>query len=165
MFTTGRTVYHFHTRTKTARAPQLQAAAPDAWVELSAADAARLGIAEGDRVRVESPRGAIEVPARISGIRPGVAFAPFHYGYWDLPEGASPEGAGRAANELTLSAWDPVSKQPLYKVAAVSVTRLGPGEGPSRAPTTGGAAPVDAATVPVTTGGTDAMADSHMEEA
>jgi len=164
VFTTGRTVYHFHTRTKTARAPQLQSAAPEAWVELSAADAAERGIAEGDRVRVESARGAIEVPARISGIRPGVAFAPFHYGYWDLPGGDAPAGAGRAANELTLSAWDPVSKQPLYKVAAVSVTRLGPGDGPSSAPTTGGAAPVDAAAgVPVTVGGSAAMANSHIE--
>ena len=41
------------------------------------------GSREGDRVRVESPRGAIEAPARISGIRPGVVFVPFHYGYWD----------------------------------------------------------------------------------
>ena len=65
--TTGRTVYHFHTRTKTGRAPELQAAAPDAWVELSAADAERLGVAEGRLVRVSSPRGAIEVPARIGG--------------------------------------------------------------------------------------------------
>ncbi len=32
---TGRTIYHFHTRTKTARAPELQAAAPHVWVELS----------------------------------------------------------------------------------------------------------------------------------
>lgn len=36
-FTTGRTLYHFHTRTKTARAPQLDAAAPDVWVEISPA--------------------------------------------------------------------------------------------------------------------------------
>ena len=36
LLTTGRTVYHFHTRTKTGRAPELDAAAPDAWVELHA---------------------------------------------------------------------------------------------------------------------------------
>lgn len=29
--TTGRTLYHFHTRTKTGRVPQLEAAAPDVW--------------------------------------------------------------------------------------------------------------------------------------
>ena len=58
--TTGRTVYHFHTRTKTGRAPELQAAAPDVWVELCPSDAKRLGIDEGDLVRVSSPRGAVE---------------------------------------------------------------------------------------------------------
>jgi anaerobic selenocysteine-containing dehydrogenase len=110
--TTGRSLYHFHTRTKTGRAPELQRAAPDAWAELSAADAAALGVADGDRVRVESRRGAIVVAARVTGITPGTVFVPFHY-------------APRAANELTLTAWDPVSKQPLFKTAAVRVTREG----------------------------------------
>jgi anaerobic selenocysteine-containing dehydrogenase len=53
---TGRTVYHFHTRTKTGRAPELNAAAPEPWVELASSDAAELGINEGDLVRVESRR-------------------------------------------------------------------------------------------------------------
>jgi anaerobic selenocysteine-containing dehydrogenase len=60
--TTGRTIYHFHTRTKTGRAPELQAAAPDVWVELSANDAASLGLEEGDMADVESPRGRIRGP-------------------------------------------------------------------------------------------------------
>lgn len=46
VLTTGRTLYHFHTRTKTARAPQLRAAAPEVWVECSARDAAALGLRE-----------------------------------------------------------------------------------------------------------------------
>jgi anaerobic selenocysteine-containing dehydrogenase len=122
LLTTGRSVYHFHTRTKTARAPELQAAAPDVWVELSPSDAAGAGLAEGDLVRVISPRGSLEAPARINGIRPGVIFVPFHYGYWDTDDGASPHGtAGRAANELTITAWDPVSKQPQFKLAAVRI--------------------------------------------
>jgi anaerobic selenocysteine-containing dehydrogenase len=115
--TTGRVVYHFHTRTKTGRAPQLDAAAPDAWVELAPSDASQLGITEGDLVRVETRRGAIEVTARLNGTRPGVVFVPFHFGYWDSPDRL------RAANELTLTAWDPVSKQPLFKTAAAKVTR------------------------------------------
>lgn len=124
LLTTGRTVYHFHTRTKTARAPELEAAAPEPWVEVNSADAARLGIADGDRARIATARGEIEVPARLTGIRPGVVFVPFHYGYWDVGMAAGPAGApARAANELTVSAWDPVSKQPLLKVAAASVTR------------------------------------------
>jgi anaerobic selenocysteine-containing dehydrogenase len=120
LFTTGRSIYHFHTRTKTGRAPELNDAAPEPWIELNEADAQALGIADGDRVRVESPRGAMEAPARVGGIRPGVVFAPFHYGYWDVRDG----GHLRAANELTVTAWDPVSKQPLFKVAAVRVVKV-----------------------------------------
>jgi anaerobic selenocysteine-containing dehydrogenase len=119
LLTTGRTVYHFHTRTKTGRAPELQAAAPEVWAELSAADAERLGVADGDTVAIVSPRGELRAPARVTGIREGVVFVPFHYGYWDRPD-AEPQ---RAANELTLSAWDPVSKQPLFKVGAVRVEK------------------------------------------
>ncbi|MBO0732002.1 MAG: nitrate reductase, partial [Acidimicrobiaceae bacterium] len=78
---TGRTVYHWHTRTKTARVHELQQSAPRAWVELAPADAERLGIDDGDLVAVESPRGRIEVPAKLTGIREGVVFVPFHYGY------------------------------------------------------------------------------------
>ena len=115
LLTTGRTVYHFHTRTKTGRAPELAAAAPDVWVELSESDAEELGILEGDLVRLESPRGALEARARTSAVREGVVFVPFHYGYWDRPGDAPP----CAANELTITAWDPVSKQPIFKVAAV----------------------------------------------
>jgi predicted molibdopterin-dependent oxidoreductase YjgC len=128
-FTSGRTAYHFHTRTKTGRVRQLAAAAPEAWVELSPGDAGRLGIAEGDLVRVESPRGRLEARARIGRVRDGVVFAPFHYGYWDSGR-AGPDGAApRAANELTITDWDPVSKQPVVKTAAVRVTRLaGAGE-------------------------------------
>jgi anaerobic selenocysteine-containing dehydrogenase len=112
-------VYHFHTRTKTGRAPELDAAAPDVWVELSAEDASDLGVADGDLVRVESPRGAMEGPARVGGIRPGTVFVPFHYGYWDRDDG----DRDRAANELTITAWDPVSYQPIYKVGAVRLTK------------------------------------------
>jgi anaerobic selenocysteine-containing dehydrogenase len=45
---TGRLVYHFHTRTKTGRAPDLAQAAPDAYAQMNAEDAAALGAAEGD---------------------------------------------------------------------------------------------------------------------
>ncbi|MFI7121114.1 molybdopterin oxidoreductase family protein [Amycolatopsis sp. NPDC049868] len=118
--TTGRTVYHFHTRTKTGRAPELRRAAPEPWAELAAADAAELGVTDGDLVRVESVRGGVEVPARIGRVRPGVVFLPFHYGYWDT----GGEGRPRAANELTMTEWDPVSKQPLFKIGAVRVRKV-----------------------------------------
>lgn len=48
-------------------------------------DARERGIGEGDLVRAESRRGAIQAPARLSGTRPGVVFAPFRYGYFDNP--------------------------------------------------------------------------------
>ncbi|GAB4020095.1 molybdopterin oxidoreductase family protein [Spirosoma koreense] len=115
--TTGRLVYHFHTRTKTGRAKALAEAAPDAYVQLSRQDAAAYGLAEGDLVRVSSRRGQITAPARLGGIKPGVVFVPFHYGYWDNPQ------RNRAANELTLSEWDAVSKQPHFKYAAVKVEK------------------------------------------
>lgn len=161
LLTTGRTVYQFHTRTKTGRAPQLDHAAPDVWVELNPADAARFGIAEGDLVGVSSTRGAIQARARLCGIRPGVVFLPFHYGYFDQdPADRTP----RAANELTITAWDPVSKQPLFKVAAVAVTKLADGRGvPSPAPTVGGSAPPADADVPPTVGGPAAEATSGKE--
>ena len=117
---TGRTIYHFHTRTKTGRAPELQAAAPDVWVELAPADAQRLGLAQGDLAEVASPRGAIRARVRVDGMREGVVFVPFHYGWWDR----SGSEESRAANELTITTWDPVSKQPLFKAGAVRVTKV-----------------------------------------
>ena len=107
---TGRTVYHFHTRTKTGRAPELNAAAPEPWVELSPSDTADLDVRDGDVVRVESRRGEVEVAVRCTGNRPGTVFLPFHYG--------DPE---TAANDLTPTSWDPVSKQPHFKSGAVRV--------------------------------------------
>lgn len=120
--TTGRVVYHWHTRTKTARSRELQAAAPECFVQINEADAARLGISDGEMVEVASRRGSVRAPARVGGIEPGVVFLPFHYGYWD--EGGE-DGHTRAANELTLTAWDPVSKQPYFKYAAAQVHKVG----------------------------------------
>jgi ferredoxin-nitrate reductase len=152
LFTTGRTAYHWHTRTKTAHAPQLQNAAPEMWVELSPVDAERIGVAEGDVVGVESRRGRIEAKARISGVRDGVVFAPFHFGYWDR-DGDGRDGSPTAANELTMTVWDPVSKQPQFKGAAVRVERIADGGGvPAPAPTTTASEPVTDG-VPPTTGG------------
>jgi anaerobic selenocysteine-containing dehydrogenase len=116
--TTGRVIFHFHTRTKTGRSEALNAAAPDAFVQMSEQDAEHLQIAEGDMVEVSSRRGRISAPAKIGGILPGHLFVPFHYGYWDHPDRA------RAANEVTPTEWDPVSKQPYFKCAAVSLRKV-----------------------------------------
>ena len=76
-------------------------------------------VADGDVVRIESPRGAIDLPARLTGVREGVVFIPFHYGSW-----GQANGTPRAANELTMTEWDPVSKQPYFKIGAVRITTL-----------------------------------------
>src|SRR5947209_2506977 len=94
---------------------------------MHADDARKYGIADGDMVLVESRRGKIVVPARIGDIGregkvhdllPGHTFVPFHFGYWDEP------GRPRAANELTLTTWDPISKQPHFKYAAVRLSKV-----------------------------------------
>lgn len=116
---TGRNVYHFHTRTKTGRVPQLQKARPTAVVQISNIDAEHYGIKDGEDVIVSSRRGKIQVPARVGEIEPGQVFIPFHYGYWDDAEKA------RAANELTTDTWDFISKQPVFKSGAVKVEPAG----------------------------------------
>ena len=101
------------------------------WVEISAQRR------RPPRHRRRRPRRGRARPAARSrpapasaAIRPGVVFVPFHYGYWDTgPGGREPTHAGRAANELTLTAWDPVSKQPMFKVAAVALTKIADGGG------------------------------------
>jgi formylmethanofuran dehydrogenase subunit D len=118
LLTTGRLVHHFHTRTKTGRAAELQAAAPDETIQIAAEDAAKLRIKERDWVRITSRRGSVEAQASIGDIEPGHVFLPFHFGYWDNP------GRARAANELTLYEWDAVSKQPHFKYAAVKLRKV-----------------------------------------
>ncbi|WP_329189740.1 molybdopterin oxidoreductase family protein [Actinacidiphila glaucinigra] len=165
--TTGRTIYHFHTRTKTGRAPQLDAAAPDVWVEISGGDAEARGLGEGDLVEVTTPRGALRGRLRVTDIRRGLLFVPFHYGYWDTPGGHGPDDdtPGRAANEATVTDWDPVSKQPLFKTAAAALTLLRHAEGATApAPTTTASAPIRNADVPATAGGPGAYASQVCAE-
>jgi anaerobic selenocysteine-containing dehydrogenase len=158
--TTGRTLYHFHTRTKTGRVPQLNNAAPQLWVEISPAEALRHGLEEGDLLEVTSPRGSVRGRLRITGIRDGMVFLPFHYGYWDSPEGHRPgANGGRAANETTITDWDPVSKQPLFKTAAARLTLVKHGDDSgTSAPTTTASAPAEPHRVPPTVGGPTAVA-------
>ncbi|MBW4605585.1 MAG: nitrate reductase [Calothrix sp. FI2-JRJ7] len=118
MLTTGRVVYHWHTRTKTGRSKELNNAAPDAFVQISQEDAKQYGISKGDKVEVTSRRGKVIAPAQIGDIEPGLVFIPFHYGYWD------DSNRMRAANELTLTVIDPVSKQPHLKYAAVRIRKV-----------------------------------------
>ncbi|MFZ6005924.1 MAG: molybdopterin oxidoreductase family protein [Actinomycetota bacterium] len=110
LLNTGRTVEHWHTRTKTGRVPILEGLAPAAWVEVHPADAAAIGIRSGELVRVTSSRGSVDrLRARVTAIvRQGEVFIPFH---WDE----------RCANRLTTDECDPISREPNYKQCAVKV--------------------------------------------
>jgi ferredoxin-nitrate reductase len=121
---TGRTTYHFHTRTKTGRSPELNEAAPGAYIEIHQDDAGRLGISEGEQIRVTGPRGYADAPARFGGMPRGHLFMPFHYGYWDKLKTAGPDDHPSAANELTATSWDPISKQPQFKFSAVRIDKV-----------------------------------------
>lgn len=115
---TGRRTRHFHTRTKTGRTAELQDKDPESYIQICKEDAEELGIKEGDMVIAESRRGKVEIEARVGLMKKGQVFLPFHYGYFD-----SPDGRARAANELTQERWDPVSKQPMFKSGAVRVSK------------------------------------------
>jgi nitrate reductase NapA len=110
---TGRVLEHWHTGTMTRRIPELQRAVPRAYVEMNPEDARELGIQRGDLVRVESRRGAMDLPVWINGRgRPprGQVFVPFF-------------DETMLINEVTLDAHDPFSRQPDYKKCAVKVSR------------------------------------------
>ncbi len=110
---TGRLLYHWHGGTITRRVPGLLALAPRLEVAIHPADAGRLGVGDGQPVRVTSRRGELQGHAQVTdAVRPGAIFVPFV----KLQESA--------ANFLTNSALDPGSKIPEYKVCAVRVEPL-----------------------------------------
>jgi formate dehydrogenase alpha subunit len=110
---TGRLLYHWHGGTLTRRVQGLLELAPRLEVAVHPSDARRLGVDTGSRLRVESRRGELTGYARVTeAVRPGAIFVPFV------------KLADSAANFLTNSASDPVSKIPEYKVCAVRLERL-----------------------------------------
>ncbi|MDB5328581.1 MAG: Assimilatory nitrate reductase large subunit [Phycisphaerales bacterium] len=119
-FTTGRYKEHYNSGAQTRRVAALTAAKPRPRVQLHPRLASRLGVGDGDPLRVESRRGEVIFEANVtSEIRADTLFAPFHW------------GGKQAANVLTNPALDPKSKMPEFKVCAVraSIVALEESEG------------------------------------
>ena len=116
VLTTGRQLEHWHTGSMTRRASMLDDLEPEAVAYVAARDLERLRLRSGEKIRVSTRRGAIELKARIDGaIPPGLIFIPFAY-------------AEAAANMLTNPQLDPFGKIPEFKFCAA---RIEPAEAPA----------------------------------
>jgi formate dehydrogenase major subunit len=109
---TGRQLEHWHTGSMTRRATVLDALEPAATASMHSADMHRMGLEPGQRIRVASRRGHVELAVRQDNGTPlGTVFIPFAY-------------VEAAANELTNAALDPFGKIPEFKYCAVRVDSL-----------------------------------------
>lgn len=108
---TGRILYHYNACAMTGKQKEINEIAPSSFIELNTQDAQKLGIANGDRVYVSSPKGTIASYADVSEkCKPGQCWMPFHF-----LDGNS--------NWLVGDHLDDISKTPEYKVTAVKVVK------------------------------------------
>jgi len=106
---TGRVLYHFHTGTLSRRSEGINELYPEGTIEINPKDAEKLGVSDGDMVKVSSRRGNVIAKVKVTWKSPqGSVFMTFHF-------------KEAAANILTVSALDPVAKIPELKVCAVNV--------------------------------------------
>ncbi len=111
ILTTGRSLYHFHLA-MTRRVKGLVALHPEERIWLNPHDARKLGISDGDRVKVISRRGEVLTRAKVTEeVAPGTAFMTFHF--YETP-----------TNLLTGDALCPIAKTPEFKVTAVRVEKV-----------------------------------------
>ncbi len=117
ILTTGRVVSQFNSGAQTRRIGPLVDQYPEPLVEMHPQLAGRLGVEDGERVRVTSRRGTVDLAAHVvATIRPDTVFIPYHW------------PGDRSANRLTIRAYDPIAKIPEFKVCAVRVERLAAGD-------------------------------------
>jgi formate dehydrogenase major subunit len=108
VLSTGRRLYHYHTRTQTARSG-MDMILPEETADISPQDAKRLGIANGEYIRVWSRRGEITVKARLTEeVPPGMVWTAFHF-------------RNACANWLTNPVFDPITQTAEYKACAVNI--------------------------------------------
>ncbi|MDR2722063.1 MAG: molybdopterin-dependent oxidoreductase [Coriobacteriaceae bacterium] len=113
-FCTGRLLEHWHTASMTGVIPELTRALPAALLDMHPDDCAKLGIADGDMVKVKSRHGEFEIKVSTAGRTepaPGVVFAPF----FDM---------NSLINLAVHDYYDPLSKEPDYKKTCVSIEKI-----------------------------------------
>ena len=111
---TGRVLEHWHSGTMTQRIPALHKAYPHAIANLNSVDGEKLGVQTGDKIRIESRRGFVDVYAEIGGrVTPqeGMVFVPWF-------------DENVLINNVTLDAFCPISRQTDYKKCAVRLQKL-----------------------------------------
>jgi formate dehydrogenase major subunit/formate dehydrogenase alpha subunit len=112
VMTTGRNLFQYHSGSMTRKVSAVEAHAGESYIEVSQQDAKKLGIADGEEVKVSSRRGEINVKARVTNrISKGTVFLPMHY-------------SEAAVNILTNDALDPKAKTPEFKVCAVKIQKI-----------------------------------------
>jgi anaerobic selenocysteine-containing dehydrogenase len=117
VLTTGRSKFHWHTMTRTGKNPALRKSAPEPVLEIHRRDAREHGIQDADFVEIISRRGKVMAQCRVTEeIARGTCFLPFHWG--------RDGGFFKAANNLTISARDPMSRQPELKACAVRLRKV-----------------------------------------
>ncbi|MEM1295023.1 MAG: nitrate reductase [Verrucomicrobiota bacterium] len=101
----------WHTESRTGKSEILKKLRPkESYAEINPEDAEALGILNGDRITVRSRRGKLSLSAMVTAtVKPGQIFIPMH---------------DPRVNRLTLSSFDPISRQPNYKACAVNVERI-----------------------------------------
>ncbi|OEU60643.1 MAG: hypothetical protein BA870_02645 [Desulfuromonadales bacterium C00003094] len=112
ILTTGRILYHYHTKTMTGKVAGLNKLFPGSFVEIHPSTAQKLGIKDGEKIAVATRRGQIEAQAKLTDkLKETVIFMPFHF-------------ADGPANALTNPVLDPIAKIPEFKSCAAKVEKL-----------------------------------------
>lgn len=114
VFCTGRLLEHWHTGSMTRRVSELDRALPEALLSVNKEDCARLGVADGDKVRLRSRFGEVEIRVTTSGrVDPpaGVVFAPFF-------------ADETLINLVVQDTYCPLSKEPDYKKTCVAIEKV-----------------------------------------